>query len=127
MNKMVKAACEDLDLNGKLVLRTKNFFALGVLFYMYDRPLDATEAWLKKKFAGKDAIIEANSRAMHAGYNYADTTELFTTRFKVEKATLEPGTYRNINGNYATSLGLLAAAERSGLELISWKLSDYPC
>ncbi len=123
MNKMVKAACEDLDLNGKLVLRTKNFFALGVLFYMYDRPLDATEAWLKKKFAGKDAIIEANSRAMHAGYNYADTTELFTTRFKVEKATLEPGTYRNINGNYATSLGLLAAAERSGLELF---LGSYP-
>ena len=123
MNKMVKAACEDLDLNGKLVLRTKNFFALGVLFYMYDRPLDATEAWLKKKFAGKDAIIEANTRAMHAGYNYADTTELFTTRFKVEKATLEPGTYRNINGNYATSLGLLAAAERSGLELF---LGSYP-
>ncbi|GIS27090.1 MAG: hypothetical protein CM15mP127_14630 [Gammaproteobacteria bacterium] len=51
---------------------------------------------------------------MHAGYNYADTTELFTTRFKVEKATLEPGTYRNINGNYATSLGLLVQAERSG-------------
>ena len=90
---------------------------------MYDRPLDATEAWLKKKFAGKDAIIEANTRAMHAGYNYADTTELFTTRFKVEKATLEPGTYRNINGNYATSLGLLAASERSGLELF---LGSYP-
>ena len=123
MNKMVKAACEDLDLNGKLVLRTKNFFALGVLFYMYDRPLDATESWLKKKFAGKDAIIEANTRAMHAGYNYADTTELFTTRFKVEKASLPPGKYRNINGNYATSLGLLAAAEKSGLELF---LGSYP-
>ena len=90
---------------------------------MYDRPLDATESWLKKKFAGKDAVIEANTRAMHAGYNYADTTELFTTRFKVEKATLAPGTYRNINGNYATSLGLLAAAERSGLELF---LGSYP-
>ena len=123
MNKMVKAACEDLDLNGKLVLRTKNFFALGVLFYMYDRPLDATESWLKKKFAGKDDIIEANTRAMNAGYNYADTTELFTTRFKVEKASLTPGTYRNINGNYATSLGLLAAAEKSGLELF---LGSYP-
>ncbi|MFL3004663.1 MAG: 2-oxoacid:acceptor oxidoreductase subunit alpha [Candidatus Neomarinimicrobiota bacterium] len=123
MNKMVKAACEDLDLNGKLVLRTKNFFALGVLFYMYDRPLDATESWLKKKFVGKDAIIEANTRALNAGYNYADTTELFTTRFKVEKASLPPGTYRNINGNYATSLGLLAAAEKSGLELF---LGSYP-
>tara|TARA_Y100001970_G_C14219873_1_gene852011 strand:- start:125 stop:1966 length:1842 start_codon:yes stop_codon:yes gene_type:complete len=123
MNKMVKAACEDLDLNGKLVLRTKNFFALGVLFYMYDRPLDATESWLKKKFAGKDGIIEANTRAMNAGYNYADTTELFTTRFKVEKASLPPGKYRNINGNHATSLGLLAASEKSGLELF---LGSYP-
>ena len=117
MNKMVTAACEGLDMSPKLVGRTKNFFALGVLFYMYDRPLDATEAWLKKKFAGKDAIIEANTRALNTGYNYGDTTELFMTRYKVEKAALPPGTYRNINGNLATSLGLLAAAEKSGLSL----------
>ena len=123
MNKMVTAACDGLDLSGKLVLRTKNFFALGVLFYMYDRPLDATESWLKKKFAGKDAIIEANTRSMHAGHNYADTTELFTTRYKVEKASLPPGTYRNINGNLATSLGLLAASEKSGLDIF---LGSYP-
>ena len=123
MNKLVTAACEGTDLSPKLVGRTKNFFALGVLFYMYDRPLDATESWLKKKFAGKDAIIEANTRSMHAGYNYADTTEIFTTRFKVEKASLHPGTYRNINGNLATSLGLLAASEKSGLELF---LGSYP-
>ena len=123
MNKMVTLACEEIDLSGKLVLRTKNFFALGVLFYMYDRPLDATESWLKKKFAGKDAIIKANTVAMHAGYNYADTTEIFQTRFKVEKASLSPGTYRNINGNYATSLGLLAASEKSQLDLY---LGSYP-
>jgi len=90
---------------------------------MYDRPLDATEAWLKKKFFGKDAIIEANTRSMHAGYNYADTTEIFQTRFKVEKASLPSGMYRNINGNYATSLGLLAASEKSGLDLF---LGSYP-
>ena len=123
MNKMVTAACEGMDLSGKLVLRTKNFFALGVLFYMYDRPLDATEEWLKKKFAGKDAIIEANTASMHAGYNYADTTEIFTTRYKVEKASLPPGTYRNINGNLATSLGLLAASEKANLNLF---LGSYP-
>ena len=117
MNKLVTAACEDLDMSRKFVGRTKNFFALGVLYYMYDRPLDATEKWLEKKFAGKDVIIEANKRAMNAGYNYADTTELFTTRFKIEKAVLPKGTYRNINGNYATSLGLLAASEKSGLKL----------
>ena len=117
MNKLVTAACEGLNMSRKFVGRTKNFFALGVLYYMYDRPLDATEKWLEKKFAGKDVIIEANKRAMNAGYNYADTTELFTTRFKVEKAVLPKGTYRNINGNYATSLGLLAASEKSGLKL----------
>ena len=84
---------------------------------MYDRPLDATEKWLKKKFKGKEAIIEANIKALNAGYNYGDTTELFTTRYKVEKAVLPKGTYRNINGNYATSLGLLAASEKSGLDI----------
>jgi len=117
MNKMVTAACEGLDLSPKLVGRTKNFFALGILFYMYDRSLDATVTWLKKKFAGKDDIIEANTRALNTGYNFGDTTELFMSRFKVEKASLSPGTYRNINGNLAASLGLLAAAEKSGLSL----------
>jgi len=117
MNKMVTAACEGLDLSPKLVGRTKNLFALGILFYMYDRPLDATEVWLKKKFKGKDGIIEANTRALNAGYNYGDTTELFMTRYKVEKANLPSGTYRNMNGNLATSLGLLAASQRSGLKL----------
>ena len=123
MNKLVTAACEGLEMSPKFVARTKNFFALGVLYYMYDRPLEATEKWLEKKFAGKDVIIEANKRAMHTGYNYAHTTELFTTRFKVEKASLPEGTYRNINGNYATSLGLLAASERSGLKLF---FGGYP-
>ena len=123
MNKLVTAACEGLEMSPKFVARTKNFFALGVLYYMYDRPLEATEKWLEKKFAGKDVIIEANKRAMHAGYNYADTTELFTTRFKVEKAVLPSGTYRNINGNHATSLGLLAASEKSGLKLF---FGGYP-
>ena len=125
MNKLVTAACEGLEMSPKFVARTKNFFALGVLYYMYDRPLEATEKWLEKKFAGKDVIIEANKRAMHTGYNYAHTTELFTTRFKVEKASLPEGTYRNINGNYATSLGLLAASERSGLKLFFWWISNH--
>lgn len=123
MNKMVAAACADLELSPKLVGRTKNFFALGVLFYMYDRPMEATKEWLQKKFAGKDGIIKANTIAMETGYNYGHTTELFTTRFKVEKATLPPGKYRNINGNYATSLGLLAASEKSKLKIF---LGSYP-
>ena len=101
MNKLVTLACEGLEISPKFVTRTKNFFALGVLYYIYDRPPEATEKWLEKKFAGKDAIIEANTASMHAGYNYADTTEIFTTRYKVEKASLPTGTYRNINGNFA--------------------------
>ena len=123
MNKMVKAACEGADLAPKLVSRTKNFFALGLLYYMYDRPREATESWLEKKFKGKDAIIDANKRAMNAGYNYAHTTEIFTTRFKVEKAVLPSGKYRNMNGNLATSLGLLAASEKSGLKIF---FGGYP-
>ena len=123
MSKMVAAACEDLDLAPKLVDRTKNFYALGLLFWMYDRPLKSTEDWLTKKFAKKPEIIESNTRALNAGYNYGETAEIFTTRYTVDKANLPPGKYRNVVGNYALSMGLAAAAERSKLELF---LGSYP-
>ena len=123
MSKMVAAACEDLDLAPKLVDRTKNFYALGLLFWMYDRPLKSTEDWLAKKFAKRPEIIESNTRALNAGYNYGETTEIFTTRYTVDKANLPPGKYRNVVGNYALSMGLAAAAERSKLELF---LGSYP-
>ena len=84
---------------------------------MYNRSTESTIKWLQKKFKSKPAIVEANVRALNAGYNYGNTTEIFTSRYTVEKASLPPGKYRNINGNYATSLGLLAAAEKSGLPL----------
>ena len=117
MGKMVTLACEDMELPPKTVERTKNFFALGLLFWIYDRPIQSTKDWLAVKFAKRPELVEANIRAMDAGYNYGETTEIFTTRYTVDKANLPAGTYRNVVGNYALSLGLAAAAEKSGLGL----------
>ncbi len=117
MSMIVKEACKDLDLTPKTVERTKNLFALGLLFWIYDRPLEPTKDWLNVKFAKRPELVEANVRALNAGYNYGETTEIFTTRYKVDKAVLPAGRYRNIVGNYALSLGLVAAAEKSKLPL----------
>jgi 2-oxoglutarate ferredoxin oxidoreductase subunit alpha len=117
MSKIVSLANKDLEISPKIIDRTKNLFALGLLFWIYDRSLESTKKWLGVKFAKKPEIIEANIRAMDAGYNYGETTEIFTTRYKVDKADLPAGTYRNVVGNYALSMGLAAAAERSKLGL----------
>jgi len=123
MTDLVTKACDNIDLSSKDIERTKNMFALGLLFWMYNRSTDTTITWLQKKFKSKPAIAEANIRALNTGYNYGDTTEMFTARYTVEKATLPSGKYRNINGNYALSLGLLAAAEKAGLPLF---FGGYP-
>ena len=123
MNKLVELACEGIDLAPKLIDRTKNLCALGVLFWIYDRPLEPTIEWLNKKFKSKPDIVDANVKALHAGYNYGDTAEIFTTRYIVEKAELPAGTYRNMNGTLASCLGLLTAAEKSGLNLT---FAGYP-
>ena len=123
MSKLVTNACEGLDLPPKTVEITKNLCALGVLFWMYDRPLEPTLDWLKKKFKSKPLIIDANTRALHAGYNYGDTAEIFTTRYVVKKASLAPGKYRNINGTLASCLGILAASQKSNLNIT---FSGYP-
>ncbi|MEA1881960.1 MAG: 2-oxoacid:acceptor oxidoreductase subunit alpha [Candidatus Marinimicrobia bacterium] len=117
MSKIVSRACADMGLPPRTVDRTKNFFALGLLFWIYNRPTQPTKDWLAIKFGKRPELVEANIRAMDAGYNYGETTEIFTTRYTVDKASLPAGTYRNIVGNYALSLGLAAAAEKSGLGL----------
>jgi 2-oxoglutarate ferredoxin oxidoreductase subunit alpha len=117
MGKMVSLANEDLEISSKIIDRTKNLFALGLLFWIYDRSMESTKKWLGVKFAKKPEIVEANIRALDAGYNYGETTEIFTTRYKVDKADLPAGTYRNVVGNYALSMGLAAAVERSKLGL----------
>lgn len=116
-------ALEGLPLSPKEVSRCKNFFALGLMYWLYDRPLKNTEDWIKDKFKSKPEYIEANTKALNAGSNFGEMTEIFTTRYKVEPAKLPKGTYRNISGNEATALGFLTASVKSGLPLF---LGSYP-
>ena len=99
-------------------LRCKNFLALGVVSWLFQRPLEPIENFLSKKFGKKPLILEANTKALHAGYNMCDTMEIFPIMYKIPAAKLEPGTYRNINGALATSYGLLAAAEKIELPIV---------
>ena len=104
-------ALEGLDMTSKQVDLTKNFFALGVMFWLYERSMEPTYAWLEEKYAKKPVFIEANKRALSAGYAFGETTEMFHTHFRVAPAKLPPGQYRNITGNEATALGFLAAQQ----------------
>jgi 2-oxoglutarate/2-oxoacid ferredoxin oxidoreductase subunit alpha len=124
INKLTAAALEDMNLSTKLVDKTKNFFALGLMYWMYNRPIDQSVKFIKEKFGSKDpTVVEANIRVLKAGFNFGDTTEFFTTRYDIQPAQLPPGRYRNVMGNVATALGLVAAAKKSGLELF---LGSYP-
>jgi 2-oxoglutarate ferredoxin oxidoreductase subunit alpha len=104
--------------------RAKNLFALGVISWLYGRPTDVTERWIEKKFARDPAIAQANLAAFKAGWSFGETTELLDVQYRVNPATdVPPGTYRNVNGTTALSLGLIAASVRSGLPLV---LASYP-
>ena len=110
-------------LGAKEVERSKNMFVLGLLFWMFDKPLDFTEHFIQEKFGKKPEIMDANLKTLKAGWNYGETAEIFTTQDRVTSAHLPKGTYRNISGNHATAIGLIAAAEKSGLKLF---LGSYP-
>jgi 2-oxoglutarate/2-oxoacid ferredoxin oxidoreductase subunit alpha len=116
-------ALEGLEMTSKQVDLTKNFFALGLMFWLYERSMDPTLAWIGEKFGARPIIAEANRRALHAGYAFGETTEMFHTTYRVPKANLPPGTYRNITGNEATSLGFLAAAKAAKRDLF---YGSYP-
>ena len=104
--------------------RAKNLFALGVVSWLYDRPTQPTEDWIRRKFSGKPGPLEANLAAFRAGWNFGETSELIDVQYRVDPATdVPPGTYRNVNGTTATALGLLAASLGSGLPLV---LASYP-
>ena len=104
--------------------RAKNLFALGVVSWLYDRPTEPTEDWLRRKFVNKPGPLEANLAAFRAGWNFGETSELIDVQYRVDPATdVPPGTYRNVNGTAATALGLLAASIQSGLPLV---LASYP-
>ena len=123
MTKIVAHAVEDMGLSPKTVSRSTNMFALGLMFWMYDRSMDSTLSFLKKKFAKRPELVESNVRALKAGYHYGDTIEAVQSSYKVPKATFEPGIYRNIMGNQALCYGLMAAANKSNCELF---YSGYP-
>lgn len=123
ISSMVREALKDLGLDPKSVLRTKNMFALGMVYWMFDRKLDYTEEYFEKKFRNKPQIAEANKKALRAGYYYAETIEALTPVYKVLPAAIAKGTYRNISGNTATAWGFLAAAEKAGLKLF---IGSYP-
>jgi 2-oxoglutarate ferredoxin oxidoreductase subunit alpha len=116
-------ALEGLDMTAKQVDLTKNFFALGLMFWLYERSMEPTLRWIDEKFGAKPVIAEANARALKAGYAFGETTEMFHTTYRVAPAKLAPGTYRNITGNEATALGFVAAAQLAGRELV---YGSYP-
>lgn len=124
ISKLTANALEDMNLSTRAIDKSKNFFALGLMYWLYNRPLDQSFKFIDDKFGKKDPqVAEANRRVLQAGYNYGETVEIFTTRFEVKPATLPPGKYRNIMGNSATVLGLVAASRKSGLDLF---LGSYP-
>jgi 2-oxoglutarate ferredoxin oxidoreductase subunit alpha len=121
LSSLTKGAVEGLGLGAKEVDRCKNFFALGLTYWMYGRNPEFTEAWIKGKF--KDPYAAANLAALKAGINYADTVEIFEQSYEVPAAELAPGTYRNVTGNEALAMGMAAAAQLSGLQLF---YGSYP-
>jgi len=104
-------ALEESPLNKKERDRCKNFFALGVVYWLYDRPLEPTLDWIAGKFKKNQDYVDANQTSLRAGYNFADTTEIFTSNYQVRAAEMAPGVYRNISGTEATVLGLVAASQ----------------
>lgn len=123
ITKMTREALKDITMGTKEKDRAKNMFVLGFLYWMYNRDMDNTISFLKEKFGKKPEILESNIKALQSGYNFGDTTETFTHRYSVEKAKMEAGTYRSIMGNQALAYGLIAAGQKSGLQLF---LGSYP-
>jgi len=123
ITKLTSLALADMNLPTKIVDRTKNFFALGMMYWMYNRSVDTTVEWIKSKFKNKPDIVEANTRVLKAGWNFAETTEIFNVRYDVKAASLPRGKYRNVTGNTAVALGLVVAASKAKLDLF---LGSYP-
>jgi 2-oxoglutarate/2-oxoacid ferredoxin oxidoreductase subunit alpha len=123
LQRLTRAALKDLGLDAKSMDRCKNFFALGMCYWLYNRPMDSTIRWINDKFKSKPQLVEANRLALQAGYSYCEATEAFQISYEIPPAKLSPGVYRNISGNTALALGFVAASQKSGLPLF---LGSYP-
>ena len=123
VTKMTREALKDITMGTKEKDRAKNMFVLGFLYWMYNREMENTINFIRDKFGKKPEIYESNVKALQAGYNFGDTTETFSTTYRVEKAKMDSGVYRSIMGNQALAYGLIAASQKSGLQLF---LGSYP-
>ena len=123
LTKLTRTALQDLGLDAKTMDRCKNFFALGMCYWLYNRSMDATYRWVEEKFKNKPLLVEANKLAMKAGYSYCEATEAFQVSYEIPPAKLAPGHYRNITGNTALALGFVAASQKAGVPIF---LGSYP-
>jgi 2-oxoglutarate ferredoxin oxidoreductase subunit alpha len=123
LERLTRTALEHLGLDAKSMDRCKNFFALGMCYWLYNRSMDSTVRWIEEKFKHKPLLVEANKLAMKAGYSYCEATEAFQISYEIPPAQLAPGVYRNLSGNQALALGFITASQKSGLRLF---LGSYP-
>jgi len=123
LTKLTRAALKELGLDAKSMDRCKNFFALGMCYWLYNRSMETSLRWIEDKFKSKPVLVNANRTAMQAGYSYCEATEAFQITYEIPPAKLSPGVYRNISGNSALAMGFVAASEKSGLPLF---LGSYP-
>lgn len=123
ITKLTQNALSGLGLSLKEITRSKNFFALGMMYWLFNRPMEPTLEWIEEKFSKNEAVKNGNIHALKAGYFFGETTEIFTTRYDVKPAQLKPGKYRNVTGNEATAMGMIAASYKSGLPGF---LGSYP-
>src|SRR5580700_5255425 len=123
LTRLTRAALQAVGLDTKSMDRCKNFFALGMCYWLYNRSMELTYKWIEDKFKTKALLVEANKLAMRAGYNYCEATEAFQVSYEIPPAKLTPGTYRNLSGNQALAIGFVAASQKAGLPLF---LGSYP-
>ena len=123
LERLTRAALQELGMDAKTMDRCKNFFALGMTYWLYNRSMDLTYKWIEDKFKNKPLLVEANKLAMRAGYNYCEATEAFQVSYEIPPAKLTPGTYRNLSGNQALAIGFVAASQKAALPLF---LGSYP-
>jgi 2-oxoglutarate ferredoxin oxidoreductase subunit alpha len=123
INKLNREAVAEVKLSPREADRCKNFFALGLVYWLYERSLEPTLRWIRDKFAKNPAVQEANTRTLKAGYNYGETTEALPVHYRVPPATIKPGTYRKITGNEAIALGLVSATNLANIPLV---YASYP-
>lgn len=123
LTKLTRAALRELGLDNKSVDRCKNFFALGMSYWLYNRSMGATLRWIEDKFKNKPQLVQANRLAMQAGYSYCEATEAFQITYEIPPAKLAPGVYRNVSGNSALAMGFVAASQQAGIPLF---LGSYP-